>query len=144
MFPFRLFPTNFSICIMPPLGMLWHSPFSPALTSSSEIQAISGKHFNSVGPSARSFPTHLQLKKDKKAVWGSEGWNAHGKWAENCWNPPPLEAPGGNQLEDLQIQKQMQYLIVDSGLAAKIILSGAESAGTPHPFPPAGVFEGER
>lgn len=47
--------------------------------------------------------------------------------------PPPLEAPGGNQLEELQIQKQMLYLIVDSGLAAQIILSQPESAGTPHP-----------
>lgn len=66
MFPFRLFPTNFCICIMPPLGMLWHSPYSPALTSSSEIQAISRKDSNSVGPLAHSFPIHLQLKKDKQ------------------------------------------------------------------------------
>lgn len=47
--------------------------------------------------------------------------------------PPPLEASEGNQLEELQIQEQKLHLIVDSGLAAQVILSGPESAGTPHP-----------
>lgn len=98
MFPFRLFPTNFCICIMPPLGRIWHSPFSPTLTSSSGIQAISGEDSNSVGPLACSFPMQLQFKKDKEAVWGSEAWTAHGKWAEDCWTPTlgsPWREPAG-------------------------------------------------
>lgn len=108
MFPFRLFPTNFSICIIPPLGMLWHSPFPPPLTRSSEIQAISGKHFNSVGPLALSFPVCLQLKKDKEVGWGAGGRGAMGSGL-GAAGPPPRAAPGGNQRAELQIHSKHSF-----------------------------------
>lgn len=83
--------TNFSICIMPPLGMLWHSPFSPALTSSSEIQAISRKDSNSAGPLAPS-PCISNLKKTKKQFGVQRDGMPMGSGLKTA-GPPTLGSP---------------------------------------------------